>query len=121
MFSMLATEVARHRAEVGGSGKGKVDEAWDFLQAHGADSPDAQEDELKAIRRKIDWAILPLLFVAYMLQFVDKALINVCLEAQAIPFPKLVQHVVSMANQGNIVCRYYGLPRGPEAGGKRFQ
>jgi hypothetical protein len=95
MLRMLAKEVARHRAEVGGSDKGKVDEAWDFLQAHGADAPDAQDDELKAIRRKVDWAILPLLFVAYMLQFVDKALINVCPDFQPILSAGSVRHVVS--------------------------
>ncbi|KAJ6441101.1 allantoate permease [Purpureocillium lavendulum] len=34
------------------------------------------EARLRAIRRKIDWAIMPLMFLCYFLQFLDKVLIN---------------------------------------------
>ena len=38
------------------------------------------DDELKdaALLRKIDWRILPIMFLAYFLQFLDKVSLNVC-------------------------------------------
>ncbi|UNI17597.1 hypothetical protein JDV02_003929 [Purpureocillium takamizusanense] len=35
-----------------------------------------REARLRAIRRKIDWAIMPLMFLCYFLQFLDKVLVN---------------------------------------------
>lgn len=40
----------------------------------------SQADEtvdLKALRRKIDWWIVPIMFACYTLQFIDKVVINV--------------------------------------------
>ena len=53
-----------------------VDKAFIFLSEHsnGDDSID-----LKALRRKIDWRIVPVMFLCYVMQFVDKVMINVCL------------------------------------------
>jgi hypothetical protein len=34
--------------------------------------------DLNALRRKIDWWIVPMAFLCYALQFIDKVLINVC-------------------------------------------
>ena len=53
-----------------------VDKAFIFLAEHsnGDDSID-----LKALRRKIDWRIVPIMFLCYVMQFVDKVMINVCL------------------------------------------
>ncbi|KAL1961080.1 hypothetical protein VTO42DRAFT_4968 [Malbranchea cinnamomea] len=53
-----------------------IDEAWTFLESHGATTDVADAEELRAIRRKADWTILPLLFGCYTLQFIDKALLN---------------------------------------------
>lgn len=33
--------------------------------------------DLKALRRKIDWWIVPIMFACYTLQFIDKVVINV--------------------------------------------
>lgn len=54
-----------------------VDEAWKFLEGQKETVPPATAEELRHIRRKADFFILPLLFGCYMLQFIDKALINV--------------------------------------------
>ena len=50
-----------------------VDKAYIFLTEHqsGDDSVD-----LKALRRKIDWRIVPIMFLCYTMQFVDKVMIN---------------------------------------------
>ncbi|KAF7525686.1 hypothetical protein PCG10_004677 [Penicillium crustosum] len=42
----------------------------DVLKAHAAELFDYQNE--KALMRKIDWHILPVMFIAYMLQFLDK-------------------------------------------------
>jgi hypothetical protein len=34
--------------------------------------------DLKALRRKIDWWIVPIAFACYTMQFIDKVMINVC-------------------------------------------
>jgi hypothetical protein len=56
----------------------KQDEAWRFLQDH-AGVPHAEVDsvDLRKLRTKIDWHILPLMFCCYTLQFIDKVIINV--------------------------------------------
>lgn len=58
----------------------KQDDAWRYLQDH-ASVPHAEVDaiDLKKLRSKIDWHILPLMFCCYTLQFIDKVIINVCL------------------------------------------
>ncbi|KKA18483.1 MFS transporter [Rasamsonia emersonii CBS 393.64] len=53
----------------------RKDEAWDFLQSH-ADVQNAEHINLPALRRKIDWHIVPLMFCCYTLQFIDKVIIN---------------------------------------------
>ena len=42
-----------------------------------ASEPDDLEVNETALVRKIDWHIVPILFVAYFLQFLDKVIINV--------------------------------------------
>ena len=71
------------------SGHG-VDAAWAFLSRHqvataagGEDAAAAATSEdkaavcMKTLRRKIDWHIVPLMFCCYMLQFLDKTILNV--------------------------------------------
>ncbi|KAL1966148.1 hypothetical protein VTN77DRAFT_4700 [Rasamsonia byssochlamydoides] len=53
----------------------RKDEAWDFLESH-ADVQNAENIDLKALRRKIDWNIVPLMFCCYTLQFIDKVIVN---------------------------------------------
>ncbi|CRL21279.1 Sucrose/H+ symporter, plant [Penicillium camemberti] len=47
-----------------------MEEEKDVLKAHAAELFDYQNE--KALMRKIDWHILPVMFTAYMLQFLDK-------------------------------------------------
>lgn len=48
----------------------------------GWDSSDGGAPEVeiseKALYRKIDWRIVPILFLTYFLQFLDKVVVNVC-------------------------------------------
>lgn len=55
-----------------------VDAAWKFLDANRElDGVDATEGELKRLRRKIDWHIVPIMFCCYTMQFLDKVILNV--------------------------------------------
>jgi hypothetical protein len=58
-------------------GEDDLDEAFKYLHDH-TDAESAGID-LVALRRKIDWHIVPIMFACYTLQFVDKVVINVCL------------------------------------------
>lgn len=51
---------------------GKADAALDFLRAE--DTHDVTEVNEKALVRKIDWMIMPLMWAAYNLQYLDKVL-----------------------------------------------
>lgn len=51
---------------------GKVDAALEFL--HGENSAVAIEVDEKTLVRKIDWMIMPLMWAAYNLQYLDKVL-----------------------------------------------
>ncbi|KAJ5093197.1 hypothetical protein N7456_009058 [Penicillium angulare] len=53
---------------------GNVDAALEFL--HGENNAVAIEIDEKALVRKIDWMIMPLMWAAYNLQYLDKVLIN---------------------------------------------
>lgn len=52
-----------------------LDEAFRYLHNH-TDAESAGID-LAALRRRIDWHIVPIMFACYVLQFVDKVVINV--------------------------------------------
>lgn len=54
-----------------------LDDAFEYLHTH----TDAESDavNLPALRRKIDWHIIPIMFACYVLQFIDKVVINVSL------------------------------------------
>lgn len=53
-----------------------IDAAWSFLnKSHNAD--DVSNVDIKALRRKVDWRIVPLMFGCYTLQFLDKVILNV--------------------------------------------
>lgn len=38
---------------------------------------EATPNQLRALRRKIDWWIVPIMFCCYTMQFIDKVLLNV--------------------------------------------
>ncbi|KAG5931783.1 hypothetical protein E4U53_001608 [Claviceps sorghi] len=52
-----------------------VDAAWNFLNDH-RDAPGVDAVNLNALRRKIDWHIVPLMFLCYTMQFLDKVILN---------------------------------------------
>lgn len=58
-----------------------LDQAFHYLQ-NARPNPEPGTD-LKALRRKIDWRIVPVMFCAYTMQFIDKVLLNVsCLRCR---------------------------------------
>ncbi|KAL8282526.1 hypothetical protein RB597_009981 [Gaeumannomyces tritici] len=58
-----------------GAAASEVDGAWKYLDAHrGADSHEGVD--LAALRRRIDWRIVPLMFCCYTMQFLDKVILN---------------------------------------------
>ena len=56
-----------------------MDQAYDFLTRTGASVSydDTSHIELRRLRRKVDWRIVPLMFACYTLSFIDKVVLNV--------------------------------------------
>lgn len=52
-----------------------VDNAWSYLNRQG--NADTNAVNMRALRRKIDWHIVPLMFGCYTMQFLDKVILNV--------------------------------------------
>ena len=69
----VSSNVAQDVADI--SDKDNLDQAFHYLQ-NARPSAEAIID-LKTLRRKIDWRIVPIMFCAYTMQFVDKVLLNV--------------------------------------------
>ncbi len=62
------------------SQKGRdLDRAFWFVQRSsiGNDAYPTSASDLKALRREIDWHIVPIMFCCYTMQFIDKVLLNV--------------------------------------------
>ncbi|KAI9681266.1 MAG: hypothetical protein M1817_002548 [Caeruleum heppii] len=53
-----------------------VDQAFKYLQSKDHSHPDAGTSYTKALRRRIDWHIVPIMFLCYTMQFLDKVLLN---------------------------------------------
>ncbi|KAH7155982.1 major facilitator superfamily domain-containing protein [Dactylonectria macrodidyma] len=53
-----------------------VDGAWKFLDRHRDVAAGGIPVDLNALRRKIDWHIVPLMFCCYTMQFLDKVILN---------------------------------------------
>jgi hypothetical protein len=64
-----------------------VDAAWKFLDGH-RDAA-VTETDLTALRHKIDWHIVPIMFLCYTMQFLDKVIYNVSLPSFKRPLPLL--------------------------------
>ncbi|KAF4925016.1 Thiamine pathway transporter THI73 [Colletotrichum viniferum] len=58
------------------SSSGSVDAAWKFLNDHREAGGDTSSVDIDALRRKIDWHIVPLMFGCYTMQFLDKVILN---------------------------------------------
>ena len=54
-----------------------VDDAWSYLDKQPLGSNNADSINIKALRRKIDRRIVPLMFGCYTMQFLDKVTLNV--------------------------------------------
>ena len=56
-----------------------LDQAFWFVEksSAGNDVYPCSARDLKALRRRIDWHILPIMFCCYTMQFIDKVLLNV--------------------------------------------
>lgn len=53
------------------------DPAYNFLANVNTYDDAAAQVDLKKLRRKIDWYIVPIMFLCYTMQFVDKISLNV--------------------------------------------
>lgn len=53
-----------------------IDDAWKFLNEH-RDAAGAAAINIDSLRRKIDLHIVPLMFLCYTMQFLDKVILNV--------------------------------------------
>ena len=65
--------------------KQDMDRAYDFLAKAGAGFTEEQTSavDLRRLRRRVDWRIVPLMFACYTLSFLDKVLLNVRLSHTA--------------------------------------
>lgn len=56
-----------------------LDEAFWYVRNSSTrhDAFAASASDLKALRRKIDWHVVPIMFCCYTMQFIDKVLLNV--------------------------------------------
>ena len=56
-----------------------LDQAFWYVQESsvGNDAYPTPASDSKALRRKIDWHIIPVMFCCYTMQFIDKVLLNV--------------------------------------------
>jgi hypothetical protein len=61
-----------------------LDDAFKYLHDHDNAFAESTNVNLAALRRKIDWRIVPIMFVCYVLQFVDKVVINVSWNSPAL-------------------------------------
>lgn len=77
----MDVEISQTSANGSAPPEAGVDEAWNYLEKHRGDTAAVTEGpgkiSLDALRRKIDWHIVPLMFLCYTMQFLDKVLLNV--------------------------------------------
>ena len=57
-----------------------IDQAYSYMQnAQRDDLTELSPNELKKLRRKIDYWIIPIMFCCYTMQFIDRVSLNVSL------------------------------------------
>lgn len=99
-------ETSSHAAPAAG-----LDTAWKYLNSHREDADAGSEPiNLVALRRRIDFRIVPLMFLCYTLQFIDKVILNVSHPA---PDDFLCGPQLISAGRTDVVCECDGLPEGP--------
>lgn len=54
-----------------------LDRVHHFILNSSAFDYEASPIDLQIVRRKIDWRIVPIMFLCYTMQFIDKVLLNV--------------------------------------------
>ncbi len=91
-------------------GDSEVDTAWIFLNDR---RNVEQSTDIAAIRRKVDWNIVPLMFCCFTMQFLDKVILNVSRGLTCLPFFKFSK-LGSLAQ----VCRSHGTSEGPQSARK---
>jgi hypothetical protein len=69
------------------SDSANFDAAWRFLNANQDITMDTATIDLSALRRKVDWQVVPLMFCCYTMQFLDKVILNVSIATPLRPFP----------------------------------
>ncbi|EFQ25972.1 major facilitator superfamily transporter [Colletotrichum graminicola M1.001] len=69
-------ELARSVSSESNASSGNVDAAWKYLNDHRDAGNDTTSVDINALRRKIDWRIVPLMFLCYTMQFLDKVILN---------------------------------------------
>ncbi|KAF4556757.1 MFS-type transporter-like protein 16 [Elsinoe fawcettii] len=52
------------------------DQAFQFLTTHHATEEEIAAVDLRSLRRRIDWHIIPIMLFVYIIQFLDKVLLN---------------------------------------------
>lgn len=91
--SSTAAAAANHAGgDAASTSDAGVDQAWKFLNNNrdAAAETDTSSINMLSLRRKIDFRVVPLMFLCYTMQFLDKVILNVCVTP--IPsFPR-VQH-----------------------------
>lgn len=53
-----------------------VDAAWTYLNHHARPTVESGTIDIRRLRRKIDWHIVPIMFCCYTMQFLDKVILN---------------------------------------------
>lgn len=66
---------SERRTSVSGGNKKSLDEAYDFLCTHSASTESVGLD-IRRIRRKVDYYVVPLFYLNYLSQFLDKTLLS---------------------------------------------
>lgn len=65
-----------------------LDQAYKYLETKDLQAAQpADEINVNALRRKIDWRIVPIMFACYTMQFIDKVLLNVRCFSAHLPAP----------------------------------
>ncbi|MCJ1346609.1 hypothetical protein MMC31_004827, partial [Peltigera leucophlebia] len=53
-----------------------LDRVHQFILNSSVLDDEASQIDLRAVRQKIDWKIVPIMFLCYTMQFIDKVLLN---------------------------------------------
>ena len=77
--SSLNAQVAGDKGVTVGPHGQTLDQAYWYIQEAGHHGVENTNINMQALRRKIDWCIVPIMFCCYTMQFIDKVSLNVCI------------------------------------------